>query len=64
LRKARQGLAAAWARLFVGTEIRGALPGDGADQSMGRDSSLIAFLVRNEVALQDRRKESDAGVLS
>ena len=46
--------------LFVETEIRGELPGGGADQSMVRVSSVIAFLVMKGMALHDRLKEKDA----
>ena len=46
--------------LFVETEIRGELPGGGADQAMVRVSSVIAFLVMKGMALHDRLKEKDA----
>lgn len=46
--------------LFVETEIRGELPGGGADQAMVRVSSIIAFLVMKGMALHDRLKEKDA----
>ena len=46
--------------LFVETEIRGELPGGGADQAMVRVSSVIALLVMKGMALHDRLKEKDA----
>jgi len=46
--------------LFVETEIRGELPGGGADQAMVRVSSVVAFLVMKGMALHDRLKEKDA----
>ena len=46
--------------LFVETEIRGELPGGGADQVMVRVSSVIAFLVMKGMALHNRLKEKDA----
>ena len=46
--------------LFVEIEIRGELPGGGADQAMVRVSSVIAFLVMKGMALHDRLKEKDA----
>jgi hypothetical protein len=46
--------------LFVETEIRGALPGGGADQAIVRVSSVTAFLVMKGMALHDRLKEKDA----
>jgi hypothetical protein len=46
--------------LFVETEIRGELPGGGADQATVRVSSVTAFLVMKGMALHDRLKEKDA----
>jgi hypothetical protein len=46
--------------LFVEMEIRGELPGGGADQAMVRVSSVIAFLVMKGMALHDPLKEKDA----
>ena len=50
--------------LFVETEIRGELPGGGADQAIVRVSSVIAFLVMKGMALHDRLKEKDAWDIS
>lgn len=46
--------------LFIETEIRGELPGGGADQALVRVSSASAFLVMKGMALHDRLKEKDA----
>jgi hypothetical protein len=46
--------------MFVEAEIRGELPGGGADQAWVRVSSVVAFLVMKGMALHDRLKEKDA----
>jgi hypothetical protein len=46
--------------MFVEQEIRGELPGGGADQAIVRVSSAIAFLAMKGMALHDRLKEKDA----